>query len=173
MKNTHTLLMIPFLLVACASPIERKPPVSLKKEPDRQLGGTFIPPQSEDISLPEQIKNYHVGRYVDPADLNTLHERHTIYRREQTGHWNLAAAKGTGASRSYYLTADKTQQDKQQRAYYEAAQEQARLAKEKLSGTEQRLKDLEKENSDLKEKLRPSRIYADLTKQNTNENNDH
>ncbi len=87
------------------------------------------------------------------------HERHTLYRREQAGYWNLSAASGTGASRSYYLTADKSQQTQQQQAYYEAAQEQARVAKEKLAATEQRVAVLEKENTALKEKTRPSRIY--------------
>ncbi len=159
----HTFLILPlFFLVACASPIEQKHPVGLKNEPKRKLVRTSVPARNEDIALPEQIKAYQVGRYVDPADFNILHERHTIYRQEQSGYWNLAAAKGAGASRSYYLTADKTQQNKQQQAYYEAAQEQARVAREQLTSAEQKVATLEKENSTLKEKVRPSRIYEPI-----------
>lgn len=158
--KAHTFFILPFFfLAACAGPIEQKLPVGLKKESKRQLVGTIVPARDEDIVSPEQIKTYQVGRYVDPADFNTLHERHTIYRQEQSGYWNLAAAKGAGASRSYYLTADKTQQDQQQQAYYAAAQEQARVAKEKLANAEQKVATLEKENSALKEKVRPSQIY--------------
>lgn len=151
--------LLPIFLAACICPLTRKTnsPVGLKKgEPSQQWAGTFMPKRDDDIGLPEQVKAYSIGRYVDPSDPNALHERHTIYRREQNAHWNLASTRGVAASRSYYLTADKAQQDKQQQAYYEAAQEQARLAHQKLKEAERRLGDLEQENSKLKEKTRPS-----------------
>ncbi len=151
--------LLPIFLAACICPLTRKTnsPVGLKKgEPSQQWAGTFIPRRDTDIGLPEQVKAYSIGRYVDPSDPNALHERHTIYRREQNAHWNLASTRGVAASRSYYLTADKTQQNQQQQAYYEAAQEQARLAKEQLAAREKRLAELEQENSKLKEKTRPS-----------------
>ena len=91
--------------------------------------------------------------------MNTLHERHTVYRREQSGSWNLASTQGAGASRSYYLTADATQQNAQQRAYYEAAQEQTKSAQEKLTTAEQKITALEKENSTLKERTHSPLFY--------------
>ena len=152
-----TILVLPFLLVACACPLGRKSSSNFQKTANNSSAnkGAFIP-VNENIGTPEQVKAYQLGRYVDSTDPNAMHERHTVYRREQTAHWNLAAAKGTAASRSYYLTADKSQQDKRQRAYYEAAQEQAKAAQQKLSAAEKRVADLEKENSTLKEKTRPS-----------------
>jgi hypothetical protein len=158
-RNLIAICLLPLLLAACICPLTRKTnsPVGYKKsESSPQWAGAFHSKRDTDIGLPEQVKAYSIGRYVDPADPNTLHERHAIYRREQTAHWNLAGTRGVGASRSYYLTADKSQQDKQQRAYYEAAQEQARLAKEQLAAKEKRFAELEQENSKLKEKTRPS-----------------
>lgn len=148
--------LLPFFLLACVCPLSQKPTLSSQKPIKNIVSkGTFTP-VAENIGTPEQVKTYQIGRYVDPNNSDTLHERHTIYRREQTAHWNLAATSGIGASRSYYLTADKSQQDQQQKAYYEAAQEQARLAKEKLTLAEKRAADLEQENSKLKEQSRPS-----------------
>lgn len=161
--------LIPLFFVGCICPLTQRTDQRLEKSPKprsaQQSADTFVAERDTDIGTPEQIKAYPVGRYVDPSDPNTLHERHTVYRREQTGYWNLAAAGRASASRSYYLTADKSQQTQQQQAYYEAAQEQARVAKEQLAATEQRLAVLEKENAALKEKTRPSRIY-DTTQQN-------
>jgi len=34
------------------------------------------------------VKAYPVGRYTDPNFSNEMHERHTLYRREQTADWN-------------------------------------------------------------------------------------
>ncbi len=48
------------------------------------------PPLNEaGVWLPDGIKAYPVGRYVDPADPNIMHERHVLYRREQQGDWRL------------------------------------------------------------------------------------
>jgi hypothetical protein len=161
------VLPLSLFLVGCVCPLPKRtsgrPLAELAKSGSPQeSAGTYVADRDLDIGTPEQIKSYSVGRYVDPADPNTLHERHTVYRREQNGYWNLAAAGGAGASRSYYLTADKTQQSQEQQAYYEAVQEQARVAKEKLVNAEHRVAVLEKENLILKEKTRPSRIYEPI-----------
>ena len=48
----HAFLILPFFfLAACAGPIEQKLPVGLKKEPKRQLVGTFVPDRNENIAL--------------------------------------------------------------------------------------------------------------------------
>jgi hypothetical protein len=157
-RNLIAICLLPLFFVACICPLGRKSNFNSQKTvksiPDK---GTFIP-VTKSIGTPEQVKAYSIGRYVDPNHPDTLHERHTIYRREQTAHWNLATTGGIGASRSYYLTADKSQQDKQQRAYYEAAQEQARLTKEQLAAAEKRAVDLEKENAGLKDKTKRSSL---------------
>ncbi len=156
--NPHliAICLLPLFLGACICPVGRKSNFNsqkiVKSVSDK---GIFIP-VTKSLGTPEQVKAYSIGRYVDPNNLDTLHERHTIYRREKTAHWNLAATSGAGVSRSYYLTADKSQQDKQQRAYYEAAQEQERLPKEQLAAAEKRAADLEKENAELKDKTKRS-----------------
>ena len=39
--------------------------------------------------MPEQIKEYRFGRYVDPGDPLVMHESHPVYRIESTAAWNL------------------------------------------------------------------------------------
>jgi hypothetical protein len=41
-----------------------------------------------EVRTPETVKAYPVGRYTDPNFSNEMHERHTLYRREQTADWN-------------------------------------------------------------------------------------
>ena len=143
------VLIIFLFLIACVCPKQQK----------KAYTGIKNLTTPENISISEQIKPYAVGRYVDPIDPHTLHERHTVYRREQSENWNLASVQGPAASRSYYLTADTSQQNAQQRAYYQAAQEQTRSAQEKLSTAEQKIAALEKENRVLKERSHSPLLY--------------
>jgi hypothetical protein len=47
---------------------------------------------SDGIWMPDQFSAYSVGRYVDPNDPAVMHDAHTLYRREESGWWNLAPA---------------------------------------------------------------------------------
>lgn len=42
------------------------------------------------IRLPETLKTYAVGAYVDPEDESVRHEAHLIHRLERAAQWNLA-----------------------------------------------------------------------------------
>jgi hypothetical protein len=82
MKFLYSILLLP-LVVGCAT----------KKEA-RSMRGVAVPRAgivAEDmrkVRTPETVKAYPVGRYTDPNFPEQMHERHTIYRREQSAQWN-------------------------------------------------------------------------------------
>ncbi|HVT94067.1 MAG TPA: hypothetical protein VHD76_14585 [Bryobacteraceae bacterium] len=43
----------------------------------------------EKVRVGETLKSYPVGRYLDPADANVMHEAHVVYRKESGAAWNL------------------------------------------------------------------------------------
>lgn len=43
----------------------------------------------EKVRVSETLKSYPVGRYLDPADPNVMHEAHVVYRKEAGASWNL------------------------------------------------------------------------------------
>lgn len=43
----------------------------------------------EKVRVGETLKSYPVGRYLDPADPNVMHEAHVVYRKEAGASWNL------------------------------------------------------------------------------------
>ena len=45
----------------------------------------------EAIRYAETVRAYHLGRYVDPNQPETMHEQHPVYRIEASAHWNLHA----------------------------------------------------------------------------------
>jgi hypothetical protein len=77
------------------------------------------------------VKVYPVGRYTDPNFPEEMHERHTIYRREESAGWNyhpsqrqalplgpLAAV--SNPSPSYCAKTNAEQISAQQKAYAQA-----------------------------------------------------
>ena len=98
MKTNVIALCIVLSLAGCdtvpppkampAPPVgKQRPPVT---EPQPPLAGTQLDPYNiEKVRVSESLKAYPVGRYIDPADPNVLHEAHTIYRREAGATWNL------------------------------------------------------------------------------------
>lgn len=119
------------------------------------------------VRTPETVKAYPVGRYRDPHDPDVMHERHTIYRREQSADWNFlpdapyALPLGPITARSnptasYYVTADREQMTGQQRAYAAALLEQNRALKKRLetdAENGERVQSLEREIEQLKRQL--------------------
>jgi hypothetical protein len=81
-----TIYLIPLLLLAaCAS---NRPPTVL--DMPRPVPGMALPSEGiESVRYSENIKAYNVGRYVDPNNALTMHERHAVYRVEITAKWNL------------------------------------------------------------------------------------
>ena len=87
------------------------------------------------VRTPEIVKSYPVGRYTDPNYPDEMHERHTVYRREQAPDWNylpdpppLLDANYAGAS---------GQLNARQRAYAEALQEQNLAMQKRLESLQQ------------------------------------
>lgn len=52
-------------------------------------GSDLDPTNLEKVRVGETLKSYPVGRYVDPADTNVMHEAHVVYRKEAGASWNL------------------------------------------------------------------------------------
>jgi hypothetical protein len=76
------LALIPFVFLAsCAS------------RPQPQIGVRPAPPPVvepvEAVRYADVLRAYHVGRYVDPNQPQTMHEQHPVYRVEASARWNL------------------------------------------------------------------------------------
>ena len=95
------------------------------------------------VRVPETVKAYPAGRYTDPNYPDEMHERHTVYRREQSADWNYrpsepyplpmgpTVAKSNPSPR-FYQVADEEQRSAQQKAYAEALLEQNRAMKKRV-----------------------------------------
>jgi hypothetical protein len=95
MKTNAIVLCLSLALAGCetVTPPKAKPPPAPPppvEAPPPPVAGTQLDPYNmEKVRVGEALKAYPVGRYVDPADPNVLHEAHTIYRREAGAAWNL------------------------------------------------------------------------------------
>lgn len=150
------------LCSACATRKPEKPapvtpvvkiPVTRKKIPN--------------VRTPETVKAYPVGRYSNPGFPDTMHERHTVYRREQSPDWNYLpdelyalpmgpAVANSNPSPSYYVKAEREMMNAQQQAYAEALQEQNRVMKKRIEALQQeagKVPELEKQIDGLKKQL--------------------
>ena len=79
------LFTLPLLLVACAAKPPRTVDISAHAVP-----GTTLPSEGiESVRYAENIKEYPLGRYIDPNNSRIMHEGHNIYRIETTAKWNL------------------------------------------------------------------------------------
>jgi hypothetical protein len=47
------------------------------------------PKSAEAVRSAETLKDYPLGRYIDPNNPKIMHEAHTVYRVERSPHWNL------------------------------------------------------------------------------------
>jgi hypothetical protein len=118
------------------------------------------------VCTPEMVKAYPVGRYTDPNYPDEMHERHTVYRREQSPNWNYLpdppvtlplgpAVATSNPSPSYYAKAE-GELNAQQRAYAEALQEQNRAMKKRIETLQQeagKVPGLEQEIDHLKKQI--------------------
>lgn len=76
------LALLPLtLLTACASHAPHKSAV-----PPTPTG---TPVSSNGLRTDEQLKEYHLGRYVDARDSFVMHEGHPLYRVETNARWDL------------------------------------------------------------------------------------
>ena len=124
------------------------------------------------IRTPETVKAYPLGRYSDPNFPEEMHERHTLYRREQGAEWNFTPSKlyalplgpvvaTSNPSPSYYVKTNAEQINAQQKAYAEALLEQNQALKKRIDALQQKdstIHDLQAEIERLRKELdsRPS-----------------
>ncbi len=114
------------------------------------------------VRTPEVVKAYPAGRYTDPNFPDEMHERHTVYRREQSPDWNYLPDPPpilpTGNPSPSYCVNGSGELNAQQRAYAEALQEQNRAMQKriedlqrqagKVPGLEQQLDQLKKQTGE-------------------------
>ena len=138
------------------------------------------------VRRPEIVKAYPVGRYIDPNFPDQVHERHTVYRREQAAEWNYRPSKPyplllgpvvaeSNPSSSYYSKTNSEQTNAQQKAYAEALLEQNVALKRRIDELQQKdstIQTLQTEIERLKKEL-DSRVGEpvplDETKQSPSE----
>lgn len=122
------------------------------------------------VRVPETVKAYPAGRYTDPNFPDEMHERHTVYRREQSADWNYrpsepyALPMGPTAAKSnpspgYFQVTDEEQRSAQQKAYAEALLEQNRAMKK-------RVEDLQREAAkvpNLQQEVERLKSHPDFT----------
>lgn len=94
MKNSACLVALVVVLCSGCSTLEKNavvatPPPAPVKAPAPVAGTQMDQGNLEKVRFSEALKAYPVNRYVDPNDPNVMHEGHVLYRRENTGGWNL------------------------------------------------------------------------------------
>ena len=94
MKNSAMLLGLAAAVFAGCATTEKKTTVAAPAvtavKPAAPVAGTQMDQANvEKVRFSESLKAYPVNRYVDPNDPNVMHEGHVLYRRENTGGWNL------------------------------------------------------------------------------------
>jgi len=129
---------------------------------------TVLPaPKINKVRTLETVKAYPVGRYTDPNFPDSMHERHTLYRREQSAQWDYRPSKPyalslgpvvakSNPSPSYYVKTNSEQMNAQQKAYAESLLEQNRAMKKRLDSlmqNESNTQELQHEVKRLKKEL--------------------
>ncbi|MFZ5495446.1 MAG: hypothetical protein ACOZE5_08950 [Verrucomicrobiota bacterium] len=94
MKSTSVVfLCVVALLSAGCQALNGKPAAVAAPPPvpaEAPVSGTDLDQTNlEKVRVGETLKSYPVGRYVDPADANVMHEAHVVYRKEAGASWNL------------------------------------------------------------------------------------
>lgn len=143
-------LLVALLLLALGTGCAAAPKAQPKKKRAvvKDRGAAVTPKPPARVRTDEITKAYPVGRYVDPTLPDVMHERHTIYRREQSPDWNLhpdapyalplgpmVATSAPGAS--YYAKTAAEQMTAQQRAQAAALAEQNRALQKRLATLQQ------------------------------------
>ena len=161
MRLLHCILL-PSFAVGCATK---------KESPSARRVDTPSPAiaagDTSNVRTPETVKAYPVGRYTDPNFPDQMHERHTIYRREQSAQWNYRPSKPyalplgpvvatSNPSPSYFAKTNAEQISAQQKAYAESLLEQNIALKKRIDALQQKdstIKDLQTEIERLRKEL--------------------
>ena len=135
--KTLRLILILALCSGCATRKAAEPRSIPKSTPPLPASET------PEVRAAEIVKAYPVGRYTDPHFPDAMHERHTLYRREQAAEWNYRPSKSyvlplgpvvaeSNPSPSYYAKTNAEQMNAQQKAYAEALLEQNRALNQRI-----------------------------------------
>jgi hypothetical protein len=160
------LRLIPILLLtACASSTH-----------GRKIAVSTIQPRGQLVSattlrIPEQIKEYRFGRYVDPADPLVMYESHPVYRIETSATWNLNPGAATMPPLRIPLAASNTSShdaiiaevNKQRTATRDFTDEIVKLNQRlvEMSQAVAQTRDLAKQNLDLQSQIAAIRDRLD------------
>ena len=121
---------------------------TIKPENYPAVAGTSVPESTLGrVRTPEVVKSYPTGRYTDPDFPDDMHERHTLYRKEQSADWNYRPSGQGGPyayplvvsdpTPSYYVKTDGDQRNAQQKAYAAALEEQNAAMKKRIESLQQ------------------------------------
>jgi hypothetical protein len=138
MKHLISVLLLG-LLSGCATH------KTLKPENYPAVAGTSVPESTLGrVRTPEVVKSYPTGRYTDPDFPDDMHERHTLYRKEQSADWNYRPSGPyaypvvvSDPTPSYYVKTDGDQRNAQQKAYAAALEEQNAAMKKRIESLQQ------------------------------------
>jgi hypothetical protein len=157
MKHLIPVLLLG-LLPGCATHKTVKP------ENYPAVAGTSVPESSLGrVRTPEVVKSYPTGRYTDPDFPDDMHERHTLYRKEQSADWNYRPGGPyayplvvSDPTPSYYVKTDGDQRNAQQKAYAAALEEQNAAMKKRIESLQQeagKVPGLQQQVDQLKQQL--------------------
>jgi hypothetical protein len=161
MKFVYCILL-PSLVVGCATKKEAR-----STRPIEAPGAARAADDMRKVRTPETVKAYPVGRYTDPNFPEQMHERHTIYRREQSAQWNYRPSQPyalplgplvttSNPSPSYFAKTNAEQITAQQKVYAESLLEQNIALKKRIDALQQKdsiIRDLQTEIERLRKDL--------------------
>ena len=135
--------LIPVLLLGLVSGCATHKTVKPENYP--AVAGTSVPESTLGrVRTPEDVKSYPTGRYTDPDFPEEMHERHTVYRKEQSADWNYRPGGPyayplvvSDPTPSYYVKTDGDQRNAQQKAYAAALEEQNAAMKKRIESLKQ------------------------------------
>lgn len=135
--------LIPVLLLGLLSGCATHKTVKPENYP--AVAGTSVPESTLGrVRTPEVVKSYPTGRYTDPDFPEDMHERHTLYRKEQSADWNYRPGGPyaypvvvSDPTPSYYVKTDGDQRNAQQKAYAAALEEQNAAMKKRIESLQQ------------------------------------
>ena len=154
--------LIPVLLLGLLSGCATHKTVKPENYP--AVAGTSVPESSLGrVRTPEVVKSYPTGRYTDPDFPDDMHERHTLYRKEQSADWNYRPGGPyayplvvSDPTPSYYVKTDGDQRNAQQKAYAAALEEQNAAMKKRIDSLQQeagKVPGLQQQVDQLKQQL--------------------
>ncbi len=154
--------LIPILLLGLLSGCATHKTVKPENYP--AVAGTSVPESSlSRVRTPEVVKSYPTGRYTDPDFPDDMHERHTLYRKEQSADWNYRPGGPyayplvvSDPTPSYYVKTDGDQRNAQQKAYAAALEEQNAAMKKRIESLQQeagKVPGLQQQVDQLKQQL--------------------